>query len=81
MVSSETIFSTYQNAGIRVFNIANAFRPEEIAAFVPPAPKRMVDHRPNRPRIIQSCDIWVSAEGLIYSNDYNGGMFILEYNG
>jgi len=81
MVSSDTIFATYQNAGIRVFDISNAFRPEGIAAFVPPAPNRMVDHRPNRPRVIQSCDIWVSAGGLIYSNDYNGGMFILEYNG
>ncbi len=81
MVSSNTIFATYQNAGMRVFDISNAFRPEEIAAFVPPAPNRLVDHRPNRPKIIQSCDIWVSADGLIYSNDYNGGLFILEYNG
>jgi hypothetical protein len=40
-----------------------------------------MDHRPNRPTIIQSCDIWVSKEGLIYSSDYNGGLFILEYTG
>lgn len=79
MVSSETIFSTYQNAGIRVTDIRNAYRPEEIAAFVPPAPNRLMDQRPGRPLVIQSCDVWVSAEGLIYSNDYNGGLFILEY--
>jgi len=81
LVSDQTIFATYQNAGIRVFDISNAFRPEEIAAFVPPAPNRLVDHRPNRPLVIQSCDVWVSKEGLIYSNDYNGGLFILEYEG
>jgi len=79
MVSSDTIFATYQNAGIRVFDIRDAHRPTEIAAFVPPPPRRLVDHRPNRPLVIQSCDVWVSAEGLIYSTDYNGGLYILEY--
>ncbi len=81
LVSSKIIFATYQNAGIRVFDISNAHRPEEVAAFVPPAPNRLVDHRPNRPKVIQSCDVWVSADGLIYSSDYNGGLFILEYQG
>lgn len=81
LVSSELIFSTYQNAGIRVTDIRNPYRPEEVAAFVPPAPKRLMDHRPNRPRVIQNCDVWVSADGLVYSNDYNGGLFILEYHG
>ncbi|MDH3642754.1 MAG: hypothetical protein OES38_11705, partial [Gammaproteobacteria bacterium] len=81
MISSDTIFATYQNAGIRVFDIRDQFRPEEIAAFVPPAPERLMDHRPNRPTVIQSCDVWVSKEGLIYSSDYNGGLFILEYEG
>ena len=81
MVSSDTIFATYQNAGIRVFDIGNAHRPEEVAAFVPPAPNRLVDHRPNRPKVIQSCDVWVSADGLIYCTDFNGGLYILEYRG
>jgi hypothetical protein len=79
LVSSDTIFATYQNAGIRVFDISDAFRPEEVAVFVPPAPKQMVDHRPNRSKVIQSCDVWASADGLVYSNDYNGGLYILEY--
>src|SRR6266436_7912799 len=52
--SSELIFATYQNAGVRVFNIADPFAPREVAHFVPPAPAKMVDPRPNRPRIIQS---------------------------
>lgn len=78
MVSSDVIYSTYQNAGIRVTDISNPYRPEELAAFVPPAPKRLMDRRPNRPLVIQSCDVWVSADGLVYANDYNGGLYILE---
>ena len=81
LVSSETIFATYQNAGIRVFDIRNEYRPEETAAFVPPTPNRLVDPRPNRQKVIQSCDVWVSTEGLVYSNDFNGGLYILEYQG
>ena len=80
-VSSETIFATYQNAGIRVFNIRDPFRPNEVGAFVPPAPARMMDHRPNRARVIQSADVFVDARGLIYATDYNAGLFILEYGG
>jgi hypothetical protein len=80
-VSSELIFATYQNAGIRVFDIRNQYRPKEVAAWVPPQPARMMDHRPNRARVIQSADVFVDRSGLIYSTDYNAGLFILEYGG
>jgi hypothetical protein len=80
-VSSELIFATYQNAGVRVFDIRDQYRPNEVSAFVPPAPARMMDHRPNRARVIQSADVFVDRSGLIYSTDYNAGLFILEYGG
>lgn len=81
LVSSDLIFATYQNAGVRVFDIGNAHRPEEVAAFVPPVPNRLVDTRLNRSKVIQSCDVLVTADGLVYSTDFNGGLFILEYQG
>jgi hypothetical protein len=31
--------------------------------------------------VIQSCDVLVDAQGLVYSNDYNGSLFILEFEG
>ena len=77
-VSEQLIFATMQNAGLRIYDIANPFRPEEIAAFVPAKPARLMDHRPNRPCVIQSCDIAIDANGLIYCNDYNGGLYVLE---
>jgi hypothetical protein len=80
-ISSELIFATYQNAGIRVFDIKDEYRPVETAAFVPPKPSRLVDTRPGRAQVIQSCDIFVDASGIVYATDYNGGLYILEYNG
>jgi hypothetical protein len=81
LVSSDLIFATYQNAGVRVIDIKNPYRPVEVGALVPPAPERLVDHRPNRSKVIQSCDVFVDKNGLIYSNDYNGGLYIMEYTG
>jgi hypothetical protein len=80
-VSSSLIFSTWQNAGIRVHNIDDAGAPKELGAWVPPAPARMMDRRPNRAQVIQSADVFVDKAGLIYSTDYNGGLYILEFNG
>ena len=37
--SEETIFATYNNAGVRVFDIRDAFAPKEIASWVPPVPE------------------------------------------
>ena len=80
-VSSDLIFATYQNAGVRVFDIRDPYRPTEVGALVPPAPARLVDQRPNRARVIQSADVFVDASGLIYATDYNAGLYIMEYCG
>ena len=41
----------------------------------------MVDKRGNRPQVIQSADLFVDANGIIYSTDYNAGLAIMEYEG
>lgn len=81
LVSSQYIFATYQNAGIRVFDISNQYRPEQVGAFVPPEPPTLMDRRPNRKKVIQNCDVYVDKAGLVYANDYNGGLYILEFTG
>ena len=80
-VSSRLIFATYQNAGIRVFDISDPFIPKEVGALVPPQPATLADTRPNRARVIQSADVFVDAKGLIYATDYNAGLYILEFGG
>jgi hypothetical protein len=81
LVSSELIFTTYQNAGVRVFDIRDPYRPAEVGALVPPAPRRLVDHRPNRACVIQSTDVFVDRDGIVYCTDYNAGLYIMEYLG
>jgi len=80
-ISSQLIFATYQNAGIRVFDMSDAFAPKEVGALVPPQPNTLADTRPNRARVIQSADVFVDAKGLIYATDYNAGLYILEFDG
>jgi hypothetical protein len=57
----------------------DAYQPVEIGAFVPPKPRVMMDRRPGRQHVVQSCDVFVDAQGLVYANDYNGGLTSLEY--
>lgn len=80
-VSETLIFATWQNAGIRAFDISDPYRPVETGALVPAGPTVMTDRRPGRPKVIQSADVFVDARGLIYATDYNAGLEIIEYGG
>jgi hypothetical protein len=79
--SEETIFATYHNAGVRVFDIRDAFAPKEIAYWVPPAPSRLVDTHTGVALAPQSCDVYVTPEGLMYVSDWNAGLHVLQYEG
>ena len=79
--SEETIFSTYNVAGVRVFDIKDAFAPKEIAYWVPPAPKKLIDPRPNVALAAKAADILVTTDGLVYVTDWNAGLNVLQYEG
>jgi hypothetical protein len=81
MVSEDTVFATYHNAGVRVFDVRNLFEPKEIGYFVPPPPEKIVDIRPNPAKQIQSCDVFVDTNGLMYVTDTNAGLYILQWDG
>jgi hypothetical protein len=79
--SEDTIFATYNNAGVRVFDIRDAFAPKEIASWVPPVPAKLVDPRPNVSLAAKSCDVYVATDGVMYVTDWNGGLHVLQYEG
>ncbi len=79
--SENIIFATYQNAGLRVFDITNQFEPRQIGAFVPAPPERVIDPRPGGKAVIQTADVYVRGDGLCFTTDYNGGLDVAEYTG
>jgi hypothetical protein len=79
--SSNLIFATYHNAGLRIFDVANPFAPQEIGHFVPPPPEQLIDTRQNSVKVIQSCDVFVDRDARMYLTDTNAGLYILQYEG
>jgi hypothetical protein len=69
------------NAGVRVFDIENPFQPREAGFFAPPNPEHMFDPRPNRPKVIQSADCFVDVQGVMYLNDNNAGLYVVQFEG
>ena len=75
------IFATLHNAGVRVYDIGNAFQPREAG----------ISYRPIRSRWWQpaaepaagdlSCDCYVDPQGVMYLTDSNAGLNILQFEG
>jgi hypothetical protein len=78
-VSDTLIFATFQSGGVRAYDISDPFRPREVAYFVPPRPRGLVDPRPGIKLISHSADVYVTRDGFLYVTDYNGGLYVLEY--
>jgi hypothetical protein len=81
MQSEDTIFATYNNAGVRVFDIRDQFAPKELASWVPPTPAKLIDPRPNVSLAAKTADVYVTTDGLMYVSDWNAGVHVLQYEG
>ena len=79
--SETTIFATYHNAGLRVFDLSNQYAPVEIASYVPPPPTKIIDPRPGYALAPMCCDVNVQKDGTVFLSDWNAGLHVLNYNG
>jgi hypothetical protein len=71
--SDTIIIGTFFNAGVRAYDTANPFQPQEIAYYVPEAPKL------SRSGAIQLNDVYVDEKRIVYTVDrHAGGLYILE---
>jgi hypothetical protein len=69
--SDQLIFVTYFNAGLRVVDISRPEAPQEVAFYVP--------RTPDGQEAIQTNDVFVAENGLVYISDrISGGVDILE---
>jgi hypothetical protein len=67
------IVGTFFSGGVRVYDIRDPFRPEEVAYAIPPAPEGCASVMIN--------DVYVDEKGLVYALDrVKGGLYIFEMN-
>jgi len=71
--SEDVVVGTFFGGGVRAFDVTNPYQPQEIAYFVPPAPKL------SRAGAIQLNDVYVDDRRLVYTVDrFAGGLYVLE---
>jgi hypothetical protein len=71
--SEDFLVGAFFNAGVRVFDVRDPFRPEDVACHVPTAPPR------SPAGAVQINDVYVDERGVVYALDrHTGGLYTLE---
>lgn len=71
--SDNIVVGTFFNAGVRAYDVSNPYQPQEVAYFVPAAPRMAPSGA------IQINDCYVDDRGLVFAVDRHiGGVYILE---
>jgi hypothetical protein len=71
--SDQIIIGTFFNQGVRAYDISNPYQPQEVAYFVPGAP------RMSPAGAVQLNDVYVDERRIVYTVDrFIGGLYILE---
>jgi hypothetical protein len=76
-------FLVYGAGGLRIFDIHDPYRIQEIGYYVPGTPKVYYDPRGpehgSNGAGVDVADLWVDPQGLIYLTSYNGAVEIVEW--
>jgi hypothetical protein len=73
--SDTIVIGTFFNAGVRVYDTRDPYRVEEIAYYVPGAPKL------SPAGAVQLNDVYVDERRIVYTVDrFTGGLYVLELN-
>ena len=71
--SDNIIIGTFFNGGVRAFDLSNPYQPQEVAYYVPGAPKL------SPAGAIQLNDVFVDDRGIVFTVDrFAGGLYALE---
>jgi hypothetical protein len=60
-VSEASVLTTYQNAGVLVYESRDPFRPEKVGACVTQPPMSMINPRPNHTSVLHSSNVHVAS--------------------
>jgi hypothetical protein len=72
----------YFNAGIRIVDLSNPYRIDEVGYYIPKINKNSHPISKDQKTAIQINDVDIDHRGLVYASDRVGtGLFILEYTG
>lgn len=73
--SDQLIVGTFFNGGVRAYDIADPYAPQEVAYFVPPAPEG------SPVGSVQINDVFVDDRGIVFAVDRHiGGLYAIEMN-
>jgi hypothetical protein len=74
--SDNILYQTWVNAGLRIYDISDAYQPREIGYFIPPDPPAGAKRHS-----IDAADVLVDTRGYIYVTDRSQGIWVLRYTG
>jgi hypothetical protein len=83
--SDDIIYAACGPGGLRIYDVSDPYRIEEIGYYVPGTPEVYYDPRgPEHGSVgagVDLADVYVDEKGLIYCSSYNGGLEIIEFTG